>query len=251
MEEHINDPSLRGWIMQDFSTTTDNDRIVKAIAMMGTLQKYFEFGCCLGCGLPSVTLLGKREDWAKMLAALDRLPTFGKETAEWAGVLSVVLSRFVATFDEPESERTKDFWQRIAHYSAGDSGPSYWSGWITAFCFWDAEGKSLRDKGRFTENDGMNEAITLTIDEQLFHWVDSDEMPPGYVAVPVTVNDNGAVFVGRMVAGVVGVSVVSSGRELEHGGTGMDTLRPEVGWWMFEDKEAEPEWTPVPELHGT
>jgi len=42
--------------MPNFSTTTDNDKSVAAITIMGTLQVYFDYYATLGCGFPSVTL---------------------------------------------------------------------------------------------------------------------------------------------------------------------------------------------------
>jgi hypothetical protein len=113
------------------------------------------YKCSIRCGLPSVTLLGKRSDWEDILDRTERLKTFGQEATIWYGLLQPVLKRFVQSFDKPDSHDIRDFWQKIAHYSGGGSGPTYLSGrcfklhkrqqltcsgWITAFCFWDAEG---------------------------------------------------------------------------------------------------------------
>lgn len=80
------------------------------------------------CGLPSVTLLGERSDWEDILMRLEKLPSFGDEAGQWHDLLKPVITRFVKTFDEPESESTKDFWQKIVHHHSGGSGPSYYSG---------------------------------------------------------------------------------------------------------------------------
>ena len=45
IEENVNDPELRAWIMPDFSTTTESDRVVAAIPMMGSLQEYLPTQC--------------------------------------------------------------------------------------------------------------------------------------------------------------------------------------------------------------
>lgn len=44
IEENVNDPELRAWIMPDFSTT-ESDRVVAAIPMMGSLQEYLPTQC--------------------------------------------------------------------------------------------------------------------------------------------------------------------------------------------------------------
>ncbi|KAK0104379.1 hypothetical protein ONS95_004673 [Cadophora gregata] len=125
--ENIKDPSLREWILPCFGTTTKVDQAVASIMMMATLQKFFSYGCDVCCGLPSVTLLGEKGDWERLAEKAERLVTFGGEAETWYGLLKPVLARFVKSFDEPESEEIKDFWQKIAHYSGGGSGPSYLS----------------------------------------------------------------------------------------------------------------------------
>jgi hypothetical protein len=246
--KNVNDPTLERWILQSFSTTTDTDRAVAAIAMMGTLQAYFSYKVYLRCGIPSVTLHGTREDWVQLRDAVidvTKLPAFGAETEAWSRVLGVVLIHFIDSFDNPNSSATRDFWQKIAHYSGGGSGPRYWSGWITAFCFWDENGKSLRPdatKGKNSVASGFwrrhltSDAAALTLDGEEFHKVDSNDLPPAWVTVPITVDEFGIEFKARMVAGCVGYSVQQSGQKLESGGVGLDTISPEVGWWMFEER---------------
>jgi hypothetical protein len=128
IEENIIDPSLREWFMPAFSTTTKSDQATASIIMMSAMQKYFSYTCAIGCGLPSVQLQGGKEDWEKMLGCLERLKTFGDESTRWYELLKPVFKMFVKTLDAPESEEIKDFWQKIAHYSGGGSGPTYLSG---------------------------------------------------------------------------------------------------------------------------
>lgn len=75
-----------------------------------------------------MTLLGRKEDWQKMLDRSERLKTFGEEPTIWYELLKPVFINFVENFDDPESENITDFWQKIAHYSGGGSGPTYLSG---------------------------------------------------------------------------------------------------------------------------
>jgi hypothetical protein len=252
LEKNINDPSLKDWILQGFSTTTETDRAVGAIAMMGTMQAYFTYKAYLKCGIPSVTLEGTREDWVQLcdtVADPKRLPMFGEETAEWSRVLGAVLTRFVDSYDHPGSLRTKNFWQNIAHYSGGGSGPRYWSGWITAFCFWDDKGGFLRgrDSGLGKASQGGIGSVfksllpnwidtTLRIDGQVFHRIDSNDVPPAWISVPVMINELGIEYKARMVAGVVGYDVSESGEKLENGEKGLDTLKPQTGWWIHEER---------------
>ncbi len=54
--------------------------------------------------------------------------------------------------------------------------------------------------------------------------------------MPVELDDNGFIINAAMVAGSVGMQISSSGAELHtgNGETGVDTIQPLSGWWMYE-----------------
>jgi hypothetical protein len=137
------DPGLRAWVLPDFSTTTLKDRTVGAIVMMSTLKAYFEYVYeSRECGIPSVTLDGTKADWENILGRLEKLKEYGLETIAWYHLLRPVISRFVKAFDAPDSAANVDFWQRVAHFEPGGSGGNnHYSGWISAFCVFNEEGK--------------------------------------------------------------------------------------------------------------
>ncbi|CAF9922508.1 MAG: hypothetical protein ALECFALPRED_002108 [Alectoria fallacina] len=241
IEENVLDPELREWVMPAFSTTTEHDIVVAAILLMGVTQKYFDYKCRILCGLPSVTLLGQKKDWELIYSRLDKLDTFGAEPGQFCKLLRPVISRFVKSFDEPTSDDIVSFWQRIAHYYSMGSGPSFYSGWITAFCFWGQDGKTLYTLPQY--GDSLEETSwekarypLLILDGVSYHRIESDEVPPGYSSVPVKVDDNGDEFDATMVAGSVGINCTSSGDELDGGLVELDTVSAETGWWMFEIK---------------
>lgn len=250
IEKNIVDPELREWALPAFTTTTDNDLVVASVLLMGVVQKYFEYKCCIMCGLPSVTLLGEKADWEIILKRLDKLETFGAEPTQFCTLLRPVVSRFVKSFDDPTSKEVIDFWQRIAHLDAGGSGPSYYSGWITAFCFWDKDGKPLlrnlaahrEERAAYREERDVSwEDSTypkLILDGAAYHQVDSSDVPKGFSSVPVKIDDNGFELDALMIAGSVGISVTSSGEKLaaEDDRIGNDTFAPVSGWWMFATK---------------
>lgn len=258
IQNNVKDPSLRTWIMPSWTTTTDDDVTVASVLMMGALQKYFSYKMSLCCGIPSVTLLGERADWEDILKRLDKLPELGDEPATFATLLRPVLRHFVASFDPEPSPAVKDFWGKIAHKTSG-SGPFYLSGWITAFCFWNEDGKSLY---HCNDENGPRRPVSLQsfegrqagcdLDNVLYHRVDTDNIPSGNVSVPVVVDDNGVLYDTKMVAGSFGIQVTSSGNILDedyqHGlfgspsdvskkpkkQPGLDSLQPLSGWLMYE-----------------
>ena len=257
MNENVVDPELQSWVMPAFSTTTETDKAVAAVIMMGAMQKYFSYVMHLMCGIPSVTLLGVRADWQLMLERLEKLPNLGGEATQFYKLLKPVLTRFVTSFDAPDSAETKDFWQKIAHKSGG-SGPRRISGWIVAFCFWDEDGKSLyapRGTPPSGAVDTRRGSVGCCLDNTLYHRVNMNDIPAGYSSVPVKVDDNGTWYDTTMVAGSLGIRVSSTNEPLDQGpsyfyhaplldaqaqsDTGLDSLQPECGWFMYE-RLAEP-----------
>lgn len=230
IQEKVVDPDLRTWLMPAFSTTTVSDQIIAAVLMMGAMQQYFSFKAFLLCGIPSVTLLGEREDWVQLLSKLDKLPDLGAEPAQFARLLRPVLQNFITSFDEPTSESVREFWGLCADRISGGSGPSYLSGWITAFCYWDEKGQPM-DKGTpGCELDGVQ-----------FHRVDFDDIPGAFASVPMKVDDNGTEYETELVAGVIGIQA-SYGKQttaaIGDAEAQQDTIQPASGWWIYEKEPA-------------
>ncbi|PKY06059.1 hypothetical protein P168DRAFT_310165 [Aspergillus campestris IBT 28561] len=225
IEKNVVDKDLRSWIMPDFSTTTKSDKVVGAILMMGALQKYFSYKMSLSCGIPSVTLLGEREDWARMVTKIDKLRQLGDEPARFAQLLRPVLNHFVASFDRPDAPDVLTFWSKCAHKESMRSGPNYLTGWITVFCFWDEKGQLLHRENMQSSSSRKFESreTEFGLDDALSRRVNTDDVPSGYASVPVAVNDNGVLYDTVMLAG----------------SADLDSIQPLSGWWMYEKERAE------------
>ncbi|KAF5573024.1 hypothetical protein FPANT_12640 [Fusarium pseudoanthophilum] len=142
---------LLDWIKPGFSTSTAQDDVTATVLMMGLMQHFFEYEGMMVCGIPSVTLLGEREDWVKLGEKVEMLKKFGDEAGGFAERLRPIMKRFVSSWDvdtdggESDGER-KLFWEQIVRakkkWSCGE-GASEWdvSGWITGFMYWDRDGK--------------------------------------------------------------------------------------------------------------
>jgi hypothetical protein len=247
IQDNVKDPNLRDWIMPAFSTTTVTDRTTAAVLMMGSMQAYFSYKMSIMCGIPSVTLLGEREDYEDILTRLEKLVELGPEASTFADLLRPVLRNFIATFDPEQAVASRDFWQKIAHRSGGGSGPSYLGGWLTAFCFWDDKGKCMYNLKTGTEswNVSDDDRQRLELDGVLYHRLDTDDIPTGFASVPVLVDDNGTQYKTKMIAGSLGIKITSSNdpkaaTEEEK----LDTLQSLSGWMMYEINETpnNPSW---------
>jgi Domain of unknown function (DUF4419) len=186
------------------------------------------------CGLPSVTLDGERSDWVNLLNRIEKLDSFGEEPKAWAALLRPILSRFVSSFD---GRPDLDFWGKICHYTSGGSGPSYLSGWITAFAVWSPKGKwqgpiDTPHRGlrlfpkRLPKPEGT---YRLRLDGAKYGVLDTQKVPAAYCEVDVELNDNGSMFDCMMVSGLVGQSI---------GGEKNDTLSPVAAWFMVIKEDA-------------
>jgi len=260
LKENVKDPQLCEWIMAEFSTTTVVDRTVYAIEMMATMKKYFSYKFSLLCGLPGVTLEGTKADWSDLLSRISKLETFGDEPKTFAQMLRSVLTRFVRSFDvfssssgnEEEKADLREFFNKIAHHDGGGSGPTFLSGWITAFCPWNADGEWMDhtcapgttpptrpnpDEPRLVsgfpsprELRASGEALVLD-STTMFPIIDTDDVPRGFVEVDVKLDDNGQEFDTVMVAGHLGGRVL--GTKADEGEEGEEKLGVAAGWFMF------------------
>ncbi|KAF5684391.1 DUF4419 domain-containing protein [Fusarium denticulatum] len=256
VSKNVKDPELGDWVMPSFSTTTDTDRVVASVLFMGAMQKYFSYEMCLTCGIPSVTLLGEISDWEAILTRLDRLDQLGKEPTEFAEMLRPILEHMIMSFKKPEDAKVTRFWSTIATRNPVGSGTDYITGWITAFCFWDEQGKP---KHRYD---------TDVLAGVAYPSVDIDDVPVGVASVPVKINDNGKIISSKMVAGSFGIQVTTKTQEdsteetsstsgglrtrprslvgsqqesTEATGSGseLNAIQPISGWLMYEDEAKE------------
>ena len=149
IQENVIDPELREWIIPAFTTTNANDRIVAGMVMMATVKEYFAFRFCLACGIPRVILKGEKNDWIYVLNRIEKLKEFGPQTTAWYRLLHSILSRFIKAFDKPDSPENLEFWSKVAHFQSRGSGPTWLSGWITAFMAFDEKGRWKGDSVSF------------------------------------------------------------------------------------------------------
>ncbi|KAJ6790209.1 hypothetical protein PWT90_09450 [Aphanocladium album] len=244
IQKRIKTDWLEAWIMPRFSTSTRDDEMTATVLMMGLMKHYFSFTGGIICGLPRVTLLGGRRDWAALLAKLDRLHEFGAEPADYARHLRPIFSRFVRTFDEPHSEDVKTFWSQIVraeHHATCGKGPIEFSitGWIMGLLHWDEAGQ-LRVRadadadadadahGAADSRQGEN-AVT-TLDGVRYHSQPMDKLPVGYAKVPMKMLDfprPGADSHAYLLAGNVGVNRTAG---LDGG---YASARPMSSWFLI------------------
>jgi hypothetical protein len=161
------------------------------------------------------------------------LRLYGKEPNIFVDLLTPILKRFIRSFDAPEAEDVLDFWNRIFSEWSMGSGSDDWTGWITAFMFWDKDGKMLYREQRSDWRD--KRLPPLTLDGVTYHTISEDDVPSGFCTVPVDITDNGEQIEAEMLAGSVGWDCSSSGREVVDPEKGrLDTVQARSGWFIYE-----------------
>nr|CEG03389.1 unnamed protein product [Fusarium acuminatum CS5907] len=243
ISRNVKDPELRDWILPSFSTTTDTDRVVGSVLFMGAMQKYFSYTYILGCGIPSVTLLGELSDYEDILKRLDRLDEMGAEACVFAEMLRPILRRMILSFTEPTNPELKAFWNSIIDVRHM-SGSTAVTGWITAFCYWSEKGVAQMLADSQQERDDGERDWETTI------YMETDDIPAGFVSVPVKVIYLSRKYACTMLAGSIGIqgipnydNNVDMGKEKALSSKGEEFpepvftgIRPLTGWMIYEDK---------------
>ena len=125
-----------------FSTTSQVMEDVSCIALMDAMSKYYQYQMVGICGIPSVTLLGNREDWIELRnrsqCVLDLLSSDDLKgdvsLSWWKPSLLAVLDKLIKCYDDPESAENMDWMPRIYKSDReGYGGHAFVCGWVNVF----------------------------------------------------------------------------------------------------------------------
>lgn len=192
-------------IVADFSTTGPVERAASEVALLDSMQLYFQYELHTICGIPSITLEGTAEDWRTIA---DRAQQFGEFDLDWwVRPLRPILERFV---DAASGKVDRKFWESIYKYEGPKgSGSPRVTGWVSAFFPY------VRDRhGQYHRNPSLGAGFSQGRDgipafpcKAPFEW--KIGWPPCQMTYDM-----------EFIGGLIGVSQDS--RTL--------CLRPEIGW---------------------
>jgi len=212
IKTNIKDPEVTDWLLPGFTTTRVADRVAASVTIMSTLQSYFSYGCMLMCGIPEVTLLGTLEDWRSLRNKVDGLLKYdvngSKVMKQWSKLLATVIDQMILSV---EGKPDIGFWDTVCSYKGGGSGPTYLSGWVTAFAVFDQKG------------DWQGGVPT----GRSWPQIETGDIPVGTISVPVLVNDNGVEYDTQMIAGQFAYDVIGENR---------DTIQPRTDCCIAYEK---------------
>lgn len=214
------EPSVYDWITPNFTTTTDNDRLTAGVAVMATLQEYFDYEFWgIICGIPKATILGTVRDWETIRERVKKLKEFeleGKSVmAQWSSMLERILDEFVSVKKGTPADR--EFWEdairidyRLVDLVCAKINETYLNGWITTFSAFTLSGR-WRGPDNFESSNGTA-APWLK--------VRSDKITPGVISVPVKIYDEYAEeekrnYNATIISGHMGYSVKKSRKTIQ------------------------------------
>ncbi len=195
IEKNIIDNTLRHWIIPHFTTTTKEDKIVFGVALMGIMQSYFDYKIHFECGIPNVTLLGSLDDYKLLAIHIEYLINFNLEdnyVKVWVSMLRCICQNLIESVQHQNAE----FWRHVCKIEGG-SGSTEITGWLSAFCVFDSTGNWQ----------GQNLAFCKELNTE-FPLIDTQDIPPGFVLVPLEINDNGASIITNLMAGSLMLNVI-------------------------------------------
>ncbi|KAK4543624.1 hypothetical protein LTR36_005269 [Oleoguttula mirabilis] len=242
LQDNIKTPWMTDWVSPGFTTSTKDDERTAIVLMMGLMKAFFDYEGGVICGIPSVTLLGTRKDWQRLLKKIDRLDDFGAEPRAYAHRLRPILSRMAQTFDSPVTTDTQNFWNqmvqaKVKHSSTcGEPETQYTvSGWILGFFYWDSTGRTSR---RFSEGWAESSYLgSLLYDDVHYGEAALEDLPMGYAKAAFKMfNGHGESaaepFKGWVLAGSIGKSIVAGAPEgykaalaLQHGSKQLEAAK--------------------------
>lgn len=141
MNSYLKD-DIKTLITPNFTTTTDDDKLIASISFMNSMSNYFNYTFAYECGLSKLKLLGTLDDWIKLENKVIELKKFNQPIInKWIDLLIPVLDEFINTFS---GSCDNDFWQRICtSKSRGSGGEKKYGGWMFVFSPFDKEGNYI------------------------------------------------------------------------------------------------------------
>ena len=200
---------VQNLLVAEFSTTSLIDKTVFQISLMDSMQSYFSYRTVTLCGIPSIRLLGTKEDWESILHKVEAMK--GYKLDWWITSLIPVLEKFVEPFN---GEIDISFWSSMYKYIPGSGGsgsvPKV-NGWILKFFPY------LKYRGKANMK---NPFLSILPDSS--SGVEENDFPSGLSVVPFIWEYYSNEYEMNFVGGFVGISQ-------QYG-----ELFPKIGWFITE-----------------
>jgi len=138
--EHIGEELVNA-MRADFSTTGVVEKMVSEFIIMDSMKSYFKYILkTIICGIPEITLEGKKEDWEKLQKKMQVFRKYG--LAWWIDRLEHPIRQCIAVYD---NQKDIPFWRNMfkIHTENSYGKPEIMDGWILNFFPYTTKGQKL------------------------------------------------------------------------------------------------------------
>ena len=101
-------------LTSNFSTTTKIESLLSCATIMDTFKQYFEYRCCILCGIRNVHFMGTLEDWNLLRSKTAQLKNFTQPDRDsfssYIDGLLPILDQFIQTY---QGNVDKEFWNKV------------------------------------------------------------------------------------------------------------------------------------------
>lgn len=217
-------------LVPHFSTTGPIEKAAFELVLMDAMKSYFSYTLETFCGIPEIELLGTVEDWKSIR---DRVSFFAQLGLErWARHLIPVLDKFI---DTVQGSVDKPFWKSYYKYLQ-QSGGDVITGWISNLFPY-----LKRDASKLVRNSYFVDATKPFRDNSSASNIsfgvkgpDHTSFPSAMSQVPFQWNYHGQEIAMSFSGGLIGIRQNPDTL----------TLKPEVGWAVYEPEKFIPPPTP-------
>lgn len=210
---NINIPNYVKFMEANFSTTTQEQRIISQVTLMASLKKYFSYGFSAKCGIPGLEMKGNEEDWKMLINKFNRLEETLKPIMQilklkaWFTSTKIIFDKLLESYKgKPDTE----WWSHILCWNEtyGSGKRDHWDGWFPEF---------LGCENKYPE--------------------DPNDFPSGLVYVPINIKDEvnfpPAEDEGLLVAGTLGFTVINTTQNDHH-----PRVEPNDTWHLLLPKNS-------------
>lgn len=222
------------FFVSEFSTTTAIDKTAYQITLLESYKKAFEYIGESGCGIPSILIAGKKEDWQTILIKLDMLNKIG--LTKWAENLKPIIVEFI---NASEGKPNQAFWQNI-YKNASEYNAFYISGWIIKFFPYIKELESNGVYDEMLDETRVGEVFLpnnfIDGDNYLLSTLSTDNFPSGVAKIQVTWN-NYFKAITKKIEVYAGFFAIKQYSDM--------SLEPVISWAICEEDAKKPNYESV------
>ena len=206
-----------------FSTTSSIEATAFEVTLMDAMSSYFDYTVSITCGIPSIALEGRVEDWEKLERDFEQLAEYDLEW--WVNDLMPILHQFTQA---AKGEVDTEFWGKIydyRHFKNGMCGSPEGSitGWMVKFFPYLKDGSKNNligvDLEQYSEQISNQEKYNYgqTI-------LEITDFPQGLSKADFELDNNGDKSKMEFLAGFVGIGQDAKTK----------ALRPEINWGVVD-----------------